>query len=126
MASEGIKVSFKVWLEYGGEPLIGLGGARLLRLVDDTGSISKAAEIMGVSYKFAWSYIKSVEKKLGVKIVETHRGGRGGGYAKLTEDGRKLILFYEKLFKEFRDLALIFEEEGRGLLKNTISSSEER
>jgi len=115
-----IKVSFKVWLEYRGEPLIGLGGVKLLKLINDTGSISRAAREMGVSYKFAWSYIRSIEKRLGIKIVETHRGGRGGGYAKLTDEGLKLVYFYEELFGKFSELALFFENKGRRIIKTEI------
>lgn len=115
-----IKVSFKVWLEYKGEPLIGLGGVKLLKLINDTGSISKAAREMGVSYKFAWSYIKSIEKRLGIKIIEAHRGGKGGGYAKLTDEGLKLVHFYEELFNRFSELALFFENKGKQLIKTGV------
>jgi len=112
-----IKVSFKVWLEYKGEPIIGLGGVKLLKLIEDTGSISKAARKMGVSYKFAWSYIRSVENRLGIKIVKAHRGGKGGGHTKLTDEGLRIVHFYEELFEKFNELALFFEDKGKRLIE---------
>ncbi|RLE76869.1 MAG: hypothetical protein DRJ44_02425 [Thermoprotei archaeon] len=116
MMGKGVKVSFKVWLEYEGRPIIGVGGVKLLKLVDNTGSISKAAEEMGVSYKFAWSYIKSIEESLGVRIVKTYRGGKGGGFTKLTERGKKLVNFYDELLNNFHQIAKIFEDKSGKLL----------
>ena len=124
MVRKGFRVLFKVWLEYRGKPLIGSGGVKLLKLVDDTGSISRAAEKMGVSYKFAWSYIKNIERRLGIKIVESYRGGRGGGYTRLTESGRRLVLFYEELFEKFQNMAQEFED--RDLLRTVPASGGRR
>ena len=92
------KLSFKIWLEHRGKPLIGRGGAQILEQIEKEHSISKAAKKLGMSYRYVWSYIKRVEKTLGKPIVETYRGGkRGGGGAKLTSFGKELLEEYRRM-----------------------------
>lgn len=94
-----IKIRVKIWLEKDGQPVLGEGGARLLELVNKYRSLSRAAREMGVSYTFAWNYIKKREKILGMKLVEAERGGRGGGETYLTDKGLELL----KLYKDIRN-----------------------
>jgi molybdate transport system regulatory protein len=92
------KLSCKVWLEYGGKPLIGKGGAEILEQIEMEQSISKAARKLGMSYRYVWSYLKRIEKTLGEPIIETYRGGRaGGGGAKLTKLGKELLEEYKRV-----------------------------
>jgi molybdate transport system regulatory protein len=91
------KLSCKVWFEYCGKPLIGKGGAQILEQIEKEKSISKTAKKLGMSYRYVWSYIKRVEKTLGKPIIETHRGGKaGGGGARLTPLGKKLLAEYKR------------------------------
>lgn len=91
------KLSCKVWIEYEGKPLIGKGGAQILEQIEKENSISRAAEKLGMSYRYVWSYLKKIEKTLGEPIIETHRGGKaGGGGAKLTKIGRELLEEYQR------------------------------
>lgn len=94
---KGLCAKYKVWLELGGKALLGEGGARLLELIDETGSLSEAARRMGVSYTFAWNYIHRREKLLGVKLIESSRGGLHGGETVLTEEARLLLKLYREL-----------------------------
>lgn len=71
-----IQVRSKIWLEIGGEPVFGQGREELLRLVRKNGSINAAAKEMGVPYRKAWTYIDSMEKRLGVALVLRRRGSR--------------------------------------------------
>lgn len=90
------QLSFKVWLEHHGKPLIGKGGAQILEQIEKERSISKAAKKLGMSYRYVWSYIKRVEKTLNKPIVRTYRGGRrGGGGAELTSFGEALLKEYK-------------------------------
>lgn len=88
-------IRFKVWIEKDSKPLIGRGGYMILKAINQYGSISKASEVLGMSYKFIWSYIKRLEENLGESVVETRRGGRGKGGTRLTPAGRDLLETYE-------------------------------
>jgi molybdate transport system regulatory protein len=92
------KLSFKFWLEYMGKPILGKGGAQILRQIEKNRSISKAAENLGMSYRYVWDYVHKIDKALGEPIVEAYRGGKsGGGGATLTELGKNLLAEYDQL-----------------------------
>jgi molybdate transport system regulatory protein len=92
------KHSYKVWIEYEGKPVLGEGGAQILAGIKSMESISKAAEKLGMSYRYVWSYLKKIEKAMGDSVVETFRGGKaGGGGAKLTELGKSLLDEYRRV-----------------------------
>jgi len=92
------KFSGKVWIEYEGNPLIGKGGAEILESIAKKNSISKAAEALGMSYRYVWNYLQKIKKTIGEPIVETYKGGKsGGGGARLTETGKNLLAEYKRL-----------------------------
>jgi molybdate transport system regulatory protein len=92
------KLSCKVWIEYKDKPLIGKGGAQILEAIDRENSISKAAETLGMSYRYVWNYIQDIQKTMEEPIVETFKGGKsGGGGAKLTDLGRSLLGEYKQV-----------------------------
>jgi molybdate transport system regulatory protein len=92
------KLSGKIWIEQEGKPLIGKGGAEILAGIAKENSISKAAETIGMSYRYVWNYIKKIEKTIGEPIVDTYKGGKaGGGGARLTELGRSLLHEYKQM-----------------------------
>jgi len=92
------KPSCKIWIEYKGKPLIGKGGAQILEQIEREESISKTAEKLGMSYRYVWSYLQKIEKKLGEPVIGTYRGGKsGGGGAKLTELGKSLLEEYKRV-----------------------------
>jgi molybdate transport system regulatory protein len=92
------KPSCKIWIEYQGKPVLGKGGAQILEQIGKTESISKAAERLGMSYRYVWNYLQRIEKILGEPVIETYRGGKfGGGGAKLTRLGEELLDEYKRL-----------------------------
>jgi len=91
-----LEVRSKVWLEVDGEPLLGEGRERLLRLIEQEGSISAAARAMTIPYRKAWSYLENMEKKLGFALVERHKGGARGGRTTLTAEDRFGEVFGDK------------------------------
>ena len=99
-----LKIKSKLWIEVEGEPVFGRGRALLLRAIDRYGSISSAAKEVNISYRKAWSYIKSMEERLGIKLVERKIGGRYGGGAALTDDAREFLRKYEQLEKGIRNI----------------------
>lgn len=95
---KGHKPSCKVWIEHKGKPLLGKGGADILEQIAKEESISRAAQRLGMSYRYVWSYLKKIEKALGEPIVETFRGGKsGGGGARLTALGKSLLEDFRRL-----------------------------
>ena len=97
-----MRVRFKVWLEKDGKPVISEGKYRLLREVEKTGSIRRASENLGLTYKRAFSQIKGMEERLGYRVLERRRG-KG---AVLTEEGRRLLEEYERILKVFKEVSL--------------------
>ncbi len=94
------EIKYKVWLEKDGDIVMGMGRDKLLREIDKQGSIAAAARNLGLSYKKAWNYIKTMEKRIGKKLVETQKGGATGGGSKLTKEAKKLLKEFEKIVKE--------------------------
>lgn len=92
-----LEVRSKVWLEVDGEPLLGEGRERLLRLIEQEGSISAAARAMAIPYRKAWSYLENMEHKLGFALVERHKGGIRGGRTTLTAGARSLLAQFDEL-----------------------------
>jgi molybdate transport system regulatory protein len=92
------KPSCKVWIEYKETPVLGKGGAEILKAIAKERSISKAAETLGMSYRYVWNYLQKIQKVVEAPIVETYKGGKaGGGGAKLTALGKSLIEEYQRV-----------------------------
>ena len=93
----------RIWLEINDEKVLGHGRIELLERIHESGSIRQAALQMKMSYKQAWELIKHINSNFSSPIVISHRGGKGGGNAVVTEKGLLLI-------KSFRDLQATFKE----------------
>jgi len=91
---------FNLWIEADGQVVLSKWRVQLLRAVGETGSISGAAEKMGVQYRLAWDRLEEMENGLGVRLVERHVGGIHGGGARLTEAGREYIERFTRLAEE--------------------------
>ena len=90
MSSEVVAKS-AVWLERGGNYLLGQQEARLLEAIDRLGSIKEAAKAVGLSYRTAWARIQTLETALGQPMVRSRAGGAGGGATSLTPEARELV-----------------------------------
>ena len=88
------EVSLRVNL--GTKPIFGHGKAKLLEAIDKYGSISAAARNINMSYRRAWLLTDSMNKNFILPLIESSLGGKGGGGAKLTKEGKKVL----KLFRE--------------------------
>jgi molybdate transport system regulatory protein len=77
--------------------MLGPGKADLLALIDETGSISGAGRRMGMSYKRAWTLVETLNTLFSGPLVESSRGGDGGGGARLTETGHTVLGHYRAL-----------------------------
>ena len=70
---------------------------QILQLVGREGSISQAARSAGVSYKAAWQAIHTLTNLAGEPLVDSSVGGAGGGGARLTPAGERLLAAAEQL-----------------------------
>jgi molybdate transport system regulatory protein len=107
----------KLWIEKDGKLALSDYRVRLLRLVDETGSLADAAAAMQLSYRRAWGKLKEIEQNLGVKLVESAVGGAGGGSSRLTAEGRQFVERYERFRAAVeqdvaRDFARTFDDDG--------------
>lgn len=93
-----MEIKAKFWIEDRGEVVLGGGKTDLLLAVDRLGSIQRAANEFGMSYRHAWGAIKKIEQRAGFKILDTKLGRKDGG-AKLTPKGREFIGKVDSLLK---------------------------
>lgn len=97
-----MQVKSKVWLEKDGKLVFGIGKTLILKTISQTGSINKAAKIMNMSYRHAWSYIRSAEKRLGEPLLIKIKGGKEGGGAVLTDYAKDLLRKFTELEQEVK------------------------
>ena len=109
------KIKSRIWIESENRVLLGEGRVQLLKTINETGSLSKAARSLNISYKKAWGLINSVNKSAKKPVTNNTIGGKGGGGAKLTDYGKTLIntfdeinkncwLFLDEQLEKFKDL----------------------
>lgn len=74
----------------------------LLQLVGETHSVRKACERMQISYSTGWNLLKNLESQMEKPLIVRRQGGSGGGESSLTEEGRRLIIQYNKCLEELK------------------------
>ncbi len=92
-----MQIKSNFWVEKDGEVVLSRWRVSLLLAIDETGSISAAAERMGIPYRRAWDKVHECEERLGAKLIDTQTGGHGGGGAQLTREGTE----YVRRFQQF-------------------------
>ncbi|MGO9612890.1 MAG: FmdE family protein [Dissulfurispiraceae bacterium] len=100
----GMEIRSKLWIEVAGEPVFGRGRRTLLHAIEQYGSISRAAKQINISYRRAWSYLKAMEERLGIRLVERRAGGKNGGGAFLTEDAEIFLKKYEQMEEGIKEM----------------------
>ena len=90
-------IKSRIWIEVDGEILLGEGRVQLLKAIAKTGSLSKAAKSMGMSYKKAWSLIDAMNARAEKAVVDSAIGGKKGGGSTLTDYGHSLIEVFERI-----------------------------
>ena len=69
----------------------------LLAQIAEQGSITRAAKSAGLSYKAAWDAIDELNNLAQKPLVERSVGGKGGGGARLTAEGERVLRLYQRL-----------------------------
>lgn len=78
---------------------LGPGKAELLERIQETGSISAAARRMGMSYRRAWVLVETMNQSFRRPLVETAKGGAGGGGARVSDLGLEVLARYRRMEK---------------------------
>jgi molybdate transport system regulatory protein len=87
----------KAMLFCDGERALGPGRADLLEAIDREGSISGAGRALGMSYRYTWLLVDSMNRCFREPLTEAAAGGRKGGGARLTGAGREVLAAYREL-----------------------------
>ena len=85
-----------------GNKFFGEGPARLLRGIEEKGSLRAAALSMEMAYTKALTIIRNAEQTLGFSLLIRSTGGKSGGGSKLTDEGKEWLERYEA----YRDACL--------------------
>ena len=96
----------KMWLNWDGVFLMGPRYLRFLDAVERTGTIRAAGQVVGWSYRTCLNRIRQMERVLGAKVLDTTRGGSGGGGARVTPAARRLIKVFAYWRREVDRLSL--------------------
>ena len=94
------KIYSRIWIETEHGMFMGEGRYKLLKAIANTGSLSKAAKTLNMSYKKAWRLVSEVNSAGESSLTLTSTGGKGGGGTTLTEYGIKAVTAYETMKKE--------------------------
>lgn len=101
-----LQVRTKTWIENDrGDLLFGKGKTEILELIEAEGSIAKAAEQLGMSYKKAWTHIKILQENIADELVVAKKGGGGRGGTTLSAHARELVAKYRQLQEEIEAFA---------------------
>ncbi|MCO6439816.1 MAG: TOBE domain-containing protein [Nitrococcus mobilis] len=92
----GLQVRYRTGL------LLAEEGIKLLEAIAAQGSITRAAQAAGISYRTAWERIEALNNLSDHALVERAVGGRGGGGTRLTEYGAQLVQVFRELEQEHR------------------------
>lgn len=78
-----------------GNRFFGEGPCRLLRGIEETGSLHAASINMNMAYSKAQAILKRAETTLGFPLTEKQIGGKGGGGSRLTPQAKEFLKKYE-------------------------------
>lgn len=100
----------KLWIADKDENVVfGLGRYRILKLIDQYGSMHAAAKELQMSYRAVWMRIRKSEERIGKSLVV--RDGKGS----------KLTPFAERLVKQFKRLHAIVGAESDDVYNDLMS-----
>lgn len=105
MAEEKPQVQCRVRVTRGVDIALGPGKMQLLAAIGAAGSISGGAREMGMSYRRAWLLVETMNSCFQTPLVETATGGRAGGGAQLTGDGRRVLEGYQAMLRDVDQVA---------------------
>ena len=110
----------RVWIEQKNKTYIGIGSTLLLKYVEELGSLRKAAEALGMSYRRAWGKLKNAEERIGRPLVQKNKGQ--GQKFNLSPYGKEIM---EKFLHFYLDVEDYATKRATELLDMDVSKSGE-
>lgn len=98
-------LSASLTLRRGALARVGLERVALVEAIGELGSISAAAKRLGLSYKGAWDAVQALNNLFDVPLIAAAPGGRSGGAATVTDQGRAVVTAFRRVQQEL-DAAL--------------------
>jgi molybdate transport system regulatory protein len=100
-----LQLKHRFWLETEQGKFLGHGRIELLELIEEHGSINKAALAMNMAYRKAWGLCQEMNQYADKPLIIQKKGGKSGGGTRLTAEGKNAITTFKKLEKSFKDFA---------------------
>jgi len=97
MSNAPATVGVRLRVDIGSDCSIGPGKIALLEQIERSGSLSKAARILKMSYRRAWLLLEDLNCTLGQPVTTATVGGAGGGGAQITPFGRHLVAAFRDI-----------------------------
>ncbi len=98
----------------GNDIALGPGKIDLLEAIEKKGSISGAARDLGLSYRRAWQMVSAMNTCFQDLLVESAKGGKGGGGARVTPLGQRVAGLYRSMERKAKEST---QAEWRGIRK---------
>lgn len=89
-----------LWLNRADSKFLGADRIALLEKIHELGSITRAAQAVGISYKTAWDQVNTLNNLAEKPLVERLTGGKGGGGTSLTTEGKKVLEQFKTIQEE--------------------------
>lgn len=110
---------YKIWFATAdGKGVLGDGKWKILKKIDEAGSLTAACEQLGITYRRTWNDLKKIEKMLGFQLLETERGGADGGSTRLSVHGQKVVIAFDSFHQRMDKL---IQEEFQILKKDLVN-----
>lgn len=96
-----IRFNYKIWLSTNdGINLLGDGKWKILKAIEEHGSLKAATDSLGITYRRTWGDLKKIEELLGFTLLEKERGGKDGGKTNLTKKGKILVIAFDEFHEK--------------------------
>lgn len=113
----------KLFIESDDDYVFGPGRLALLKAVRDLGSLRKAAQYFGMSYRWAWGRLDSAEKKMGIALMARTDDIVRGRPKQLTDEALALIAWADETNDRVAAVLSEMEKNMPPFLKKALADS---
>lgn len=100
-----IKFNYKIWMETGQEEsILGEGKWKLLKAIDEEGSLKGGMDKLNLTYRKTWDNLKKIENILGFPVINPTRGGAEGGSTSLTNEGKMIVAAFDRFYQKYDEI----------------------